>query len=232
MQKSKILELLRTANINNHQLEIALGLSNGCINKWTTGSQRPNIDALVKIADYFGVTVDYLLGRETDIASNNYAHNTTPQDPLVVDRILSLMAEKNLTCYRVAKDCHFDQTVFTQWKKGRQQPSRDLLIKLAKYFNVSLDDLLSDDTAVTITPANGAQGDNAPADATTAPLLQIWAKLDEVQRTKALAYIEGLQSATPPKSPTPIEVAIDQSRTQARRQAKEDVIMQRIKKDI
>lgn len=44
-------------------LEIAIGLGNGTISRWKNSS--PNTDKLVKVSDYFGVTVDYLLGRET-----------------------------------------------------------------------------------------------------------------------------------------------------------------------
>lgn len=44
-------------------LEIAIGLGNGTISRWKNSS--PNTDKLVKVSDYFGVSIDYLLGRET-----------------------------------------------------------------------------------------------------------------------------------------------------------------------
>ena len=49
----------------------ALGLSSGSVTKWKNGA-TPNATALHKLADYFGVTVDYLLGKENapDIKSN------------------------------------------------------------------------------------------------------------------------------------------------------------------
>ena len=46
------------------QLEIALGLGNGTISRWKNSS--PNTDKLQKVADFFSVSMDYLLGRETD----------------------------------------------------------------------------------------------------------------------------------------------------------------------
>lgn len=39
-----------------------LGISSGIITKWKNGS-LPNSDTLLKIADYFNVSADYLLGR-------------------------------------------------------------------------------------------------------------------------------------------------------------------------
>ncbi|MCT3438423.1 helix-turn-helix domain-containing protein [Limosilactobacillus fermentum] len=43
------------------ELERKLGLSNGSISKWAKSA--PNSKYLEKVADYFDVSVDYLLGR-------------------------------------------------------------------------------------------------------------------------------------------------------------------------
>lgn len=50
----------RKTNIT--QLERACGLANATIRRWETTS--PNTESLSKVADYFGVSVDYLLGRD------------------------------------------------------------------------------------------------------------------------------------------------------------------------
>lgn len=44
------------------KLERELDFANGSIRKWTDAV--PSADRLAKVADYFGVTVDYLLGRD------------------------------------------------------------------------------------------------------------------------------------------------------------------------
>lgn len=43
------------------QLEEALGFGNGVINRWRKNT--PGSDKLKKVADYFDVSIDYLLGR-------------------------------------------------------------------------------------------------------------------------------------------------------------------------
>ena len=40
-----------------------LGISSGAVTAWKNG-KVPHHETLIKIADYFGVTVDYLLGQE------------------------------------------------------------------------------------------------------------------------------------------------------------------------
>ena len=53
--------LLKEHGCNGNQLEELLPLSNGVVSKWNTGKQRPSIDAIIKMASFFGVTTDYLL---------------------------------------------------------------------------------------------------------------------------------------------------------------------------
>ena len=40
-----------------------IGISSGIITKWKTTNSLPNGETLIKIADYFDCSVDYLLGR-------------------------------------------------------------------------------------------------------------------------------------------------------------------------
>ena len=45
------------------ELGEALGLTNNAISKYECNSNKPDPDTLCKFADFFGVSVDYLLGR-------------------------------------------------------------------------------------------------------------------------------------------------------------------------
>lgn len=57
-----IKELAKEKKLSIRQLEINFGYSNGYLAKWKNNT--PNSDELKRIADYFSVSVDYLLGRE------------------------------------------------------------------------------------------------------------------------------------------------------------------------
>jgi transcriptional regulator with XRE-family HTH domain len=58
----RIKELAKEKKISIRQLEKDFGYSNGYIGSWKR--QTPNSIELTRLADYFGVSVDYLLGRE------------------------------------------------------------------------------------------------------------------------------------------------------------------------
>ena len=57
----RILELMQERNVKAAQLTREIPLTNGLITQWKKGLQKPSTDAVVKIANYFGVTTDYLL---------------------------------------------------------------------------------------------------------------------------------------------------------------------------
>lgn len=61
------LRKLRTdKNVTRKTLAEALGVSLEAISKWEIGRNYPNQEVLNSLADYFEVSVDYLLGRTDD----------------------------------------------------------------------------------------------------------------------------------------------------------------------
>lgn len=61
----KILELCDERGIAITRLLTDLGFSRGLGTQWKAGKQRPSAEKLQKIADYFGIAVDDILGRES-----------------------------------------------------------------------------------------------------------------------------------------------------------------------
>ena len=60
-------------------LEKELGFGSGTILKWDR--QTPSADKLAKVADYFGCSVDYLLGREVDDTYRDALAEELARDP-------------------------------------------------------------------------------------------------------------------------------------------------------
>lgn len=40
-----------------------LGVAQQSVDRWENGQREPNIETLWRLADFYGVTVDYLIGR-------------------------------------------------------------------------------------------------------------------------------------------------------------------------
>ena len=60
-----IKKLRKQRNLTQEQLAEAFSVSCQAISKWETATSYPDISLLPIIADYFGVSVDYLLGHDT-----------------------------------------------------------------------------------------------------------------------------------------------------------------------
>lgn len=89
--KNRVLELCKKANVTVAKLERETGMSNGTV-RWWKDTTKPNGKTLQAIADYFGVTVDFLLTGEQK--------EPQAEDPQVTqfDRLFQrLSAEDRLT---------------------------------------------------------------------------------------------------------------------------------------
>lgn len=67
METKEILKSLRKAKGYNNAVDFceAAGISYSTYQNYETGKRLPTAEILIKIADFYGVTTDYLLGRET-----------------------------------------------------------------------------------------------------------------------------------------------------------------------
>ena len=59
----RIRDLMSAEKITQYALAKKLGISQSTICNWLNGKKEPCIESLWAIADYFDVSVDYLIGR-------------------------------------------------------------------------------------------------------------------------------------------------------------------------
>lgn len=60
----RIKELLETYHLTQYGLAKQIGISSSAICNWLNGKKEPSIESLWKLADYFDVSVDFLIGRK------------------------------------------------------------------------------------------------------------------------------------------------------------------------
>lgn len=88
MLNEKIKELRKAKRVSQVEMASALGLTKQCVSNWENDNIQPSIEMLVKIADYFGVTTDYLLCRsETDVI------NVEGLSPVEISHIRDIVAD-------------------------------------------------------------------------------------------------------------------------------------------
>ena len=66
----KLRNIRKEKGISQLKLAMDLNMSQNTISRYETGEREPGINELVKLADYFDVSVDYLLGRTDNPKTN------------------------------------------------------------------------------------------------------------------------------------------------------------------
>ncbi len=59
----RLKEIRRAKGISQLKLAMDLNMNQNTVSRYETGEREPGINELIKIADYFNVSVDYLIGR-------------------------------------------------------------------------------------------------------------------------------------------------------------------------
>lgn len=60
----RLKELRAERRIGQIELSRAIGVSSGIISLWKTGQREPKMSNLILLAQYFDVSIDYLVGLE------------------------------------------------------------------------------------------------------------------------------------------------------------------------
>ena len=76
MLSERIRELRVAQGYTQIALAEKLGVSKQAVSNWENDNIQPSIDMLVRLADQFSVTTDYLLGRENSLQLD--MHGLTP----------------------------------------------------------------------------------------------------------------------------------------------------------
>ena len=78
--RERLFDLRRQAGLSQEELANLVGVTRQAVQKWEAGTSRPDMDNLVSLAEYFNVSLDYLVtGKEASPTPaptivNNYYH--------------------------------------------------------------------------------------------------------------------------------------------------------------
>lgn len=67
----RLKELRTKRKLTQSEFAKQFNISNGAIGNWESGKRTPDSDMLVKIANFFNVTTDYLLGNSDEPSDTN-----------------------------------------------------------------------------------------------------------------------------------------------------------------
>ena len=132
-------ELRENKKLSQKQLAADLHISQSTVGMWESGKREPNFEMLTKLAEYFNVSTDYLIGN-----LDTPTPKTLDEQFLFYDIYKSLCLKNGETVSRVAEKLNIQKSNVTAWKNGGV-PRADVLMNIAEYFGCSVDYLLGRD---------------------------------------------------------------------------------------
>ena len=82
---NRLKELRLSKGLNQNDAAKILGIAQPTLSGWETGRTQIDYDNLIKIADYYKVTLDYLLGRTVRFTELKDLHEDDKKIPIVSD---------------------------------------------------------------------------------------------------------------------------------------------------
>ena len=129
-------ELINEQNINKKTLAKNVGINATCISHYILGKRVPTVANLVKLADYFKCSTDFLLGREEE--NNNL---TFKKCPPFKEQLLFLKEKLNLTPDKFYDSTDIAKSSYYNWLAGKK-PTLDNIIRLADLLDCRVDFIL------------------------------------------------------------------------------------------
>jgi len=126
----RLLYLRNTLELTQEELAKILCMSRSTYAQYEVDRRKPDYDTLQRIADYFKVSTDFLLGRteHSVIEENNFPSR------------LKMIRELNgISLNQLAENLNISQTDVSQFETGEKYPDPSTLNTLAESLNCSVD---------------------------------------------------------------------------------------------
>lgn len=137
---NKIKDLREEKNISQKEFAKILNLDNTLYNKYENNYTIIPLKYLIKISNYFSVSIDYIFGFTN---SKNYKNQNTENNyDLVGTRIKEFRKENKLTQKKLAEILNTTQSVIAGYESQRYLIATQFLYTICKKYHISADYLL------------------------------------------------------------------------------------------
>ena len=130
----RIRHLREDRDLTQARVAKMLDMSQTGYSKYETGENDIPTAVLIRLSEFYHVSTDYLLGLTDQL----------PGEPLFLARIRLLREEHDWTQQQVANRLHVHRRIYDAYEAGVTDVPVEILIALARLYNVSTDYLLGE----------------------------------------------------------------------------------------
>lgn len=133
----RLLNLIYASGKCPSEIPDAIGVNRNVFFYFLIDKAVPDFQTIVRIAEFFNCSVDFLLGLNPFNNEKKYYACI----PFSI-RYRLLLSRYGVSKYKIQKDVGIPETVQRDWQTGQREPSVETAIRLARYFDLALDEML------------------------------------------------------------------------------------------
>ena len=138
---NRIKEAREKRGLTQKYVALSLGVKGPSVSAWESGKTFPSAENLAALAELYGVSIDYLMGK-TDDAPGQAPEDVNHPTRLDTGRLRRLRTERMLTQAELGEELGLSESTVSLYEKGEREPSFTTLCRLADFFGVTTDYLL------------------------------------------------------------------------------------------
>ena len=138
---NRIKEVREQRGLTQKYVALSLGVKGPSVSAWESGKTFPSAENLAALAELYGVSIDYLMGKAEDAPSKEPEDAKHPTR-LDTDRLRRLRTERMLTQAALGEELGLSEPTVCMYERGEREPSFNTLCRLADFFGVTTDYLL------------------------------------------------------------------------------------------
>ena len=130
----RLSDLMLEKSLNAPTLAKELDICRTTLTRYLSGKTIPSLSTAIKLADYFACPLDYLLGSEKE----SYYDKFKPCPPFT-QQFAFLLERFGKTKTEIHEKAGITESLIYDWQRGTYAPTIYNVIKLAEYFDCSVD---------------------------------------------------------------------------------------------
>lgn len=154
MLGNRLKKLRLQKKLTQEELAEKLGITRGTYAHYEINKRQPDYETLQKLADFFNVSVDYLLGRTDDPYPYVPAYKLKGElrhyllsAMEIGSRVRILRESKGLSARQLAEAASLDPTQISKIENGKSTPSLQALERICNVLGIKLSEFFSDESS-------------------------------------------------------------------------------------